>query len=441
MFARLVGQSLARNPRRKLLAAAALAVGMAVTTATLSVALDVGDRLAREFRSLGANVLVTPQSDTLPLQIGGVDYRPVDEGAYLNEGDLGKLKTIFWRNNIVGFTAFLNVPAEFAYPGKPRVSQPALLIGTWYEHSVSVPDGSAFRTGLSVTHPWWKMEGRWFRDEAKECVFGTELARRLGASKAIFTPGMVVYVSQRHAEGFEGEKKLVPVRVTGIVSTGGPEDGAIIAPLALAQELSGHPGQFRQLFVSALTKPEDAFSRRDPATLTPAEYDRWYCSPYISSISRQIQEVLPGTEARAVRRVAETEGRVLSRVSALLWLATLAALIAAALAVAATAAATVLERRAEIALMKALGAANRVVMALFLAEQILLAVVGGGAGFALGSVLAHFLGLSIFKVSATPRALLLPVVLALAAIVATAGSLVPLRRAAGFDPAPILRGE
>src|SRR5271169_3810286 len=110
MFARLLGESFARNPRRKVLTAAALVIGMAVATATLTIALEVGDRLAREFRSLGANLLVTPESDTLPVEIGGVDYRPVDEGAYLNEVDLGKLKTIFWRNNIVGFAPFLDVP-------------------------------------------------------------------------------------------------------------------------------------------------------------------------------------------------------------------------------------------------------------------------------------------------------------------------------------------
>src|ERR1700678_3116300 len=98
MFARLVGESFVRNPRRKILTAAALIVGMAVATATLTVALEVGDRLSREFRSLGANLLVTPQSDTLPVEIGGVDYRPVDEGAHLDEAGLGKLKTIFWRH-------------------------------------------------------------------------------------------------------------------------------------------------------------------------------------------------------------------------------------------------------------------------------------------------------------------------------------------------------
>src|SRR5580693_1021262 len=110
MFFRIVSDSFTRKPRRKALTAAALALGMAVATATLTVALDVGDRLAHEFRSLGANLMVTPASDTLPLEIGGVDYRPVDAGAYLPDGDLGKLKTIFWRNNIVGFAPFLDVP-------------------------------------------------------------------------------------------------------------------------------------------------------------------------------------------------------------------------------------------------------------------------------------------------------------------------------------------
>src|ERR1700681_3829635 len=113
MFLRLVSDSFARRPRHKLLTGAALALGMAVTTAALSVSLDVGDRLAREFRSLGANLLVTPQADSLPLQIGGVDYRPANAGAYLPEADLGKLKTIFWRHNIVGFAPILEAPGVY----------------------------------------------------------------------------------------------------------------------------------------------------------------------------------------------------------------------------------------------------------------------------------------------------------------------------------------
>jgi putative ABC transport system permease protein len=438
MFGRLVRESFVRNPRRKVLVAAALVVGMAVATSTLTIALEVGDRLAREFRGLGANLLVTPQADTLPIEIGGVDYRPVNEGAYLSEADLGKLKTIFWRHNILGFTPFLDVPASIQQSenSKPTL---AMLVGTWYAQDVSVPDGTKFKTGLSVTHPWWKVQGRWFRDDANECVIGSALA----ATMPSVTAGTVVYVTSRSpGDAVQGQSTAaIPVEVVGIVSTDDAEDKALLVPLAIAQKLSRHPGQFRQLFVSALTKPADTFSERDPLKMTPTEYDRWFCSPYISSISFQIKTVLPGTDVRTIRRVADTEGRILSRVGTLLWIVTLAALGAAALAVAATSATTVLERRAEIGVMKALGATNSLIAGIFLAEQLLLAVAGGAIGFVVGAALARSLGASIFGTPASPRLILFPLVLGLAAIVAFAGSLIPLRRASHFSPAPILRGE
>jgi putative ABC transport system permease protein len=447
MFARLVGESFVRNPRRKVLTAAALVVGMAVATATLTVALEVGDRMAREFRSLGANLLVTPQSDTLPLEIGGVDYRPVDEGAYLPEADLGKLKMIFWRHNILGFTPFLDVPvrlqlasgssdraASASASGSAPVS--TTLVGTWYEHDVPVPDGTRFKTGISLTHPAWKIQGQWFRDGANEAVIGATLA---AAYPGGISPGKTIDLNVH--SGTNEQPHPVSLLVTGIVATGDTEDNAILAPLSIAQSLSGHPGQFRQLFVSALTKPADALAERDPSTLTPTEYDRWFCSPYISSISYQIKQVLPGTDVHAIRRVADTEGRVLSRISTLLWIVTLAALVAAGLAVAATSATTVLQRREEIGIMKAIGATNTLVGGIFLAEQLMLALAGGAIGFVFGVLLARVLGASVFGSPASPRLVLLPVILGLAAIVAIAGSLVPLRRAARFNPAPILRGE
>lgn len=428
MFIRLVKESFVRNPRRKLLTAAALMVGMAVTTATLTVALEVGDRLAREFRNLGANLLVTPQSDTLPVEIGGVNYRPVNQGAYIRESDLGKLKTIFWRHHILGFTPFLDVPVSSSETGGTTT-----VIGTWYEHEVPVPDGTQFKTGVSVTHPWWKVRGRWFNDNANECVVGATLAAKYRATIAI---GQTIQIAQKGMSN-----SVPPLVVTGIVSTGDAEDNAVVVPLSMAQQLSNRPGQFRRLFVSALTKPADQLSDRDPATMTPEEHDRWFCTPYISSISAQIQQVLPGTDVRVIRRVADTEGRILNRVSTLLWIVTLAALMAAALAVAATSATTILERRAEVGIMKAIGATNVMVAGLFLAEQMMLAIVGGAIGFALGIGLAWLFGDTVFGSPAPPRLVLLPVIIGMAAIVAVLGSLVPLRRAARFDPAPILRGE
>lgn len=435
MFLRIVGDSFKRKPRRKALTAAALALGMAVATATLDVALDIGDRLAHEFRALGANLLVTPAADSLPLEIGGVDYRPVDTGAYLSESDLGKLKTIFWRNNILGFAPFLDVPVELGSAPEVVSSNAArgrpteILIGTWYHHGIPVPDGSTFTTGVSSIDLGWQMVGRWFDDRAAECVVGQALARRDGLHIGDTLPVAAA------------DNRKQTLTITGILSTGGREDDAVLAPLEVAQELAGRTGSYRRLLVSALTKPADAFSERNPKTMSPQEFDRWFCTPYISSISHQMQEEIPGIEVQPIRQVAENEGRILTRVSSLMWLITFAALLAAALAVGATSATTVLERRAEIGLMKALGASSRAVGAFFLGEQLLLALLGGALGYALGLLLAHALGIGIFGIAPPARLILLPVVLALAIVVAILGSLLPLGRAARVNPAPVLRGE
>src|ERR1700739_2576349 len=169
MFLRLVADSFTRRPKRKLLTLAALALGMAVATAALSVALDVGDRLAKEFRSLGANLLVTPEADSLPLEIGGVDYRPANAGAYLPEADLGKLKTIFWRFNIMAFAPVLDAPVFFSKAPSDSANppQPVQLVGTWVNHEVKIPDGTTYRTGIERTNPWWQLKaGRWFAENA-----------------------------------------------------------------------------------------------------------------------------------------------------------------------------------------------------------------------------------------------------------------------------------
>jgi putative ABC transport system permease protein len=290
MFLRLVADSFGRRPRHKLLTGAALALGMGVATAALSVSLDVGDRLAKEFRSLGANLLVTPQADSLPLEIGGVDYRPVNAGVYLPEADLPKLKTIFWHNNIMAFSPVLEVSANVAADSSELTSSNAgtkvQLIGTWGSHPLHLEDGSTFATGIEKTNPWFRIEGRWFSEESSqprrvnvgpnghyyvdapnECVAGVNLAQRmkLGLGQQMLA----------NVPDLEKMQKYAPCTITGILSSGGPEDDALLMPLLSVQQLAGKPGQYRKLYVSALTKPEDAFAKRDVKSFTPTEYDRW----------------------------------------------------------------------------------------------------------------------------------------------------------------------
>ena len=229
--------------------------------------------------------------------------------------------------------------------------------------------------------------------------------------------------------------------MSGILSTGGAEDDEVVAPLSMAQQILGKPDAVKRVYVSALTKPEDAFARRDPKSLSGAIYDRWYCTPYPQAIALQLTEAISHSHAEQIRQVAQNEGAVLTRIEGLIFLITLAALFASALAVSAAMATAIFERRAEVGLMKALGAGKFAVASMFFAEAALLALIGGAIGFGIGSALARQIGHSIFNSQISISPVLLPVILAIAVIVTFAGSATAIRRAVSLDPVFALRGE
>jgi putative ABC transport system permease protein len=420
MFARLVYESFRRQKRRKLLAGAAITLGVTVATAMIAVATDIGDKINRELRTIGANLLVTPQEDTLDVEIGGINLKPPSDGAFLNEADLPKIKGTFWHNNITGFAPMLPVNVTLRQDGQ---MENLTLLGTYFAKQVSFGK-EEFTTGVRSTHPWWKVSGAWPDDSSRDVLLGERLATRFSAKA-----GDEVTVSGRQ------------VRVSGILSTGGGEDDQIVAPIELAQEILGRPGAVRRVYVSALTKPEDSFARRDPKSMSGPVYDRWYCSPYAQSIAFQLQEAIPHSHAEQIRQVAQNEGAVLTRIEGLIFLITLAALFASALAVSAAMATAIFERRAEVGLMKALGAGRLAVASIFFAEATLLALIGGCVGFATGGLLARQIGRSIFNSQITIPPVLLPVILTIAVIVTFAGSAAAIRKAVRLDPVFALRGE
>jgi len=420
MFVRLVYESFRRQKRRKLLAGAAITLGVTVATAMIAVATDIGDKINRELRTIGANLLVTPQEDSLDVEIGGVNLKPPSDGAFLDEADLPKIKSTFWHNNIAGFAPMLPVNVKIERDGQ---QQDVTLLGTYFAKQLSFGKDN-FTTGVRSTHPWWRVSGSWPGDNSRDILIGEKLAGRLGEKS-----GNELSVSGRR------------LRVSGILSTGAAEDDQIVAPLAIAQEILGKPGAVRRVYVSALTKPEDALARRDPKSLSGPMYDRWYCSPYPQSIAYQLQEAIPHSHAEQIRQVAQNEGTVLTRIEGLIFLITLASLLASALAVSAAMATAIFERRAEVGLMKALGASKLAVASIFFAEATLLALIGGLAGFAAGGLLARQVGRSIFDSQIGIQPVLLPVVLVVAVLVTFAGSAAAIRRAVQLDPVFALRGE
>jgi putative ABC transport system permease protein len=229
------------------------------------------------------------------------------------------------------------------------------------------------------------------------------------------------------------------LRVGGILRSGGFEEEQVFVNLATAQGLLGRPGAISRAIVSAVTVPLDGFGRKDPSGMTRLEYEKWFCTPYVTSVAKQVEEAIPGSRARPVWSLAEAEARVLSRLDVLMTLLAALALATAALAVASTFAARVVGRRTEIALMRAAGASRSQVALLLGVEIAALALAGGLLGAGLAAILVHWLGEAVFGTPLTSSAALLPLSLAGSLAVAALGAIWPVRRALKVDPAGQLK--
>ena len=412
MVFRFVKDSIRRAPRRKAMIIAAVAMGSAVATSMLGVMLSVGDKVNRELRAVGANIVVTKRAAALTGGVGGVTTATAGgEANYIAESDVPKIKAIFWGLNVTGFAPSLSTN-DGAIP----------VQGVWFAHPFRAPDGGTQITGVRLLNPSWSIKGRWAEDQAEDCMVGEGVARRTG-----WKPGDVVTVLGSQC------------KVAGIISSGEQADDRVLMPLRRVQELTHRRGMVDRVDVAALTKPEDDFARKDPKTMSSAEFERWNCTNYVVSIAHEIEEALPGTQARAVRRVADSEGKVLDKIGGLMGLITLAALLSAGLTVWSLTATTMMERRGEIAIMQAIGGARWLVATLLSVEIALIGVAGGLLGAVAGVWLAKFVGQSVFgdAVDVSP---VLPFVITVAAVVvALAGAAQPLRSTLRLEPAVILR--
>lgn len=439
MFLLLLWESFARQRRRKILAGLAILLGVTAVTAMLALATTIGDRIHRELAVYGANILIYPKADTLDVKVGDQSLKPATGATYLHESDLVKLRGIFWANNITGVSPELDTEELMRIGTDKAVKVP--VAGFWFDH-----DWGSIRTGVAQLHPSWQLTGKWpdqrTQMESTPVIVGYNLAKRFG-----LRIGMGIDLAPIDPKN----EKMTQAVVSGIATTGSQLDDAVLTELDGAQFMSNLPDAVSRIEVSARTRPEDAFARLDPDKLSPKQHDLWYCRPYANSIAYQIREALPGAEAEQVRQVEQSEGTILQRISGLMWLISAAALLAAAVAVSAAMATAVLERRAEIGLMRSLGASKGRIASLFYAEAGLLAMIAGVGGYLLGSMIAATLTAKIFGESSAIalrlalahafNPVLLPVVLGLALLVAIAGSTASIRGALRMDPSTVLRAD
>ncbi|MGH9713760.1 MAG: ABC transporter permease [Candidatus Acidiferrales bacterium] len=380
MFGRLLWKLLHASRGRLVVALIALVSGAAVISSLLNLQFDIERKLTQEFRTLGANLIISRARDAQAIEL------PADSPALMDQANLLSQVERMRTQQVVAAAPYLYIVAHTA-------NSPVVVEGTWLDEARRLA-------------PTWKIEGgpSLSRDDTTRCFVGRDVARQFKLAPG--GPLELKYLGQ-----------TAQMSVAGIVDAGGPEDSHIFVNLPVAQKLAGLDGQIGlvQLSVSGTPKTIEAYAQ-------------------------VLAAALPGFEIRPIRQVADAEGGLLNRIRLLIFSMVLLILVLTSLCVLATMAALAMERREDVGLMKALGGSISKIVGLFLAEVGVLGAVGGLAGCTVGIELSHWMGQRVFGAAISARWEIFPLTIALMVGAALAGAL-PLRRLGSVKPAVILRGE
>ena len=377
----LVLRALAHRRGRTVLLLAVLAMASSLATALGIVSYSMGKRVAEEVRKYGANLIIIPESARLDVGSGGLNFGVIAEPAYLKQREVEEVLA----------KSALKAERSFHLRGALHWKNADLMV-----------DGVNF-ADIRRLFPWWQLKGNW--PAPGETVLGSDLAARLGLK-----PGDVMELA--------GKAQTVKLRISGIVSSGGEEDALLFLALPELQQALGLDGQLT-LVRLMVTAGGDSLKKSAAA----------------------LQLLLPSAKVNEVRQTARTSEGLLAKVKLLMIMVTAVVLISAGSSVAGTMSTTVLERGKEIGLMKAMGGTRWEVMLIFCGEAALLGVLGGVAGYLLGSVVAQFITKTVFAASAEFIPWFVFVSLGVSLFLALLGSLGPMVSVFKLDPVRSLRGE
>lgn len=395
MYIRMVAGSLIRRASRLIIAVLAIAIGATILSGLVTIYYDIPEQLGREFRSYGANLIVLPRGESK-----------------ITRETLQKLRGLIGDEKIVGM-------APYRYQTVKINEQPYIIAGTDLKEA-------------EKNSPFWYVEGSWGNSaDVSQVMTGHEIAQTLGLKLGdSFMVQGVKYghhaeASRQDLSAEENQKRDSARQnfhrnftVKGIVSTGGAEEGFIFADIDMLDELIGDTFRADVIECSIVADAEE-----------------------LTELSERIENEIPELMPRAVRRLTQSQDIVLGKLQALVLLVTVVILIITMISVYTTMTAMIAERRREIALKKALGAENRLVMGELLGEGVMLGFIGGALGVFLGFEFALRVSLNVFGRGINFQPVLIPATIAIFIIITVTASIIPVRRVMDIHPAIVLKGE
>ncbi|GAC1647587.1 MAG: FtsX-like permease family protein [Acidobacteriaceae bacterium] len=362
MLRRIIVQSVRVRGGRTIVALGALTLAATLITTILAIYSDLERKLATEFRSYGANIVISS---------GNGGALPAD----------AELRTV----DVLGQRAQV-VPIAVAVASAKRKD------GT----SAEVVVVGADLKKLHRLNSWWKVQ-----EQGEGMLAGKHAAEALDVASPMEFAG-----------------RQISWTIGAVIESGSSDDDRVYMERSQFERLTGvKPNAIQVSFTGSAAETRAAVMRLQSAF--PAD----------------------GVAVNPVRQIVESEGRVIGKTRAMMLGCGLLIVITVALCVTSTLMASVLERRRDFALMKALGASQQVVSSLFASEAMLVAIVAGVMGFAIGAGLAELISRRSFHASIVPTQMVFTTVLLSNVAIAFVACALPLFRLRGVQPAVILKGE
>lgn len=371
-YIKMISSSIMRRRSRMLIALFAVAIGATILSGLVTIYYDVPRQMGQEFRSYGANVMLSSSTSEDIVQ-----------------ESLDKAISAVNKNKLIGLSAY-------RYETMRLNKLPFMVGGVDFE-------------SVQKTRPYWGIIGSMPLNE-NEVLLGQSVSQTV----AVKAGGQIELIG---IDSLGNEFKQ-DFTVSGILQTGGSEEDCIFMNLSVMEKLMNN---------------EDIF---DVAECSISASGR-----ELELIAEEMQSAASDITVRLVKRVTKSEGAVLKKLQALVWIVTLVVLVLTMVCVATTMMAVVAERRKEIGLKKSLGASNASIVKDFLGEGLFLGGIGGGLGVVLGFLFAQLVSLNVFGRAISFQPLLIPVTIIVSVAITGLACLLPVKSATDVDPALVLKGE
>ena len=302
-----------------------LMVGIATIVTLVTLTRSMSSDIERKMDEFGANILITPTSNGLAMNYGGISLGGVtfDQREIL-EKDLAKITTIRNSKN-------LSAIAPKVLGGIRVGTRDVLLVGVNFDSELKIKQ-------------WWKI----FGDAPKgdhQVLLGSDASNALNAGS-----------------GDSIRIKDEIFTVTGVLDqTGSQDDSLVFASLKKAQKLLGKEGKITLVEVAAL------------------------CSGCpIGDMVAQIAEKLPDAKVSAIQQVVEGRLKALDQFKRFSYAMAGVVVFIGSLIVFVTMMGSVNERTTEIGVFRAIGFRKSHIMRIILLEAALVSLLAGFLGYAAG---------------------------------------------------------